>query len=205
MGWLARLFESTDARAERELHEAIGDKSASVIAINAFIERAPMSINSRLNREKATAVHRAVAARKPSIVGLLVKHGADINAKDARGWSPLEHAAFTADVDMTSLLLKLGANVREESDACGGNALTKLLLGGNWAMGKLANAPSGQLDESRRKEIAEGWEARAKAIITILVKNGSPMTGLISPYDLAKENGLTDIAELLRRSYGLDA
>ena len=57
-----------------------------------------------------TALHYASSARRPFTVNLLLQHGADINAQDALGYTPLMASASATDV--THLLLAQGADLK---------------------------------------------------------------------------------------------
>jgi hypothetical protein len=48
------------------------------------------------------------------LVGLLMHHGADINARDVYGWTPLDHALQTSGANVAKLLLKHGAECTKD-------------------------------------------------------------------------------------------
>jgi ankyrin repeat protein len=54
----------------------------------------------------------AVKAGNREAVTRVLAGGADVNAADADGTTPLHHAAASADADLVALLIKSGANVR---------------------------------------------------------------------------------------------
>eukprot|EP01102_Stenamoeba_stenopodia_P021094 TRINITY_DN840_c0_g1_i1.p1 TRINITY_DN840_c0_g1~~TRINITY_DN840_c0_g1_i1.p1 ORF type:complete len:663 (+),score=185.71 TRINITY_DN840_c0_g1_i1:477-2465(+) len=61
-------------------------------------------------------LHLAAMQGSPELSGLLIKFGADVNKRDARGWSPLHVAcAFaredTTHLDVVELLIEKGANL----------------------------------------------------------------------------------------------
>ncbi len=62
------------------------------------------------NARKVQPLHAAVAARSQAIVQLLLDRGADPNAKQQVGYTPLMGAAGAGRDDMVSLLLARGAN-----------------------------------------------------------------------------------------------
>ena len=68
----------------------------------------------------ATPLHLASHAGGPSLLELLVAHGADAYAKDRMGWTPLHYAAFTGPVANVSTLLKLGADLDARTGASDG-------------------------------------------------------------------------------------
>ncbi len=70
----------------------------------------------------ATALRQAAFWGRPEIAEMLIKRGANVNARDARGDAPLHEAACLGHVEMARLLLKHGADV----NAKGGEGLTPL-------------------------------------------------------------------------------
>jgi uncharacterized protein len=63
-----------------------------------------------LNSFRVAPLHSAVASRAHEIVQLLLRHGADPNAKQQKGITPLHSAAHNGDVETTTALLKHGAD-----------------------------------------------------------------------------------------------
>lgn len=56
-------------------------------------------------------LHKAIVGGHVETVGLLLKHGADVNARDHLGCSPLHHAAETGNMSILQVLFTLGAEV----------------------------------------------------------------------------------------------
>jgi ankyrin repeat protein len=54
-------------------------------------------------------LHSAAAARDTAIIRLLLDHGADVNARQAGGWTPLHAAAMFGYAPLAELLLSRGA------------------------------------------------------------------------------------------------
>ncbi len=54
-------------------------------------------------------IHSAVASRVGSIVAMLLDRGADVNARQQGGWTPLHAAAIFDDLPLVELLLSRGA------------------------------------------------------------------------------------------------
>ncbi len=75
-------------------------------------------INNK-NRRGETALTRAITSKRipsssryPEIaVQWLIEHGADINAVDKDGWSPLKKAAWRGHTEIVKLLIEAGADV----------------------------------------------------------------------------------------------
>ncbi len=64
-----------------------------------------------------TALHWAILMRHPKIANILVNAGADLEARDAQGATPLMLAAQTRDVEVTELLIDAGADVNVRNTA----------------------------------------------------------------------------------------
>ena len=60
-----------------------------------------------------TALHFAAVGSHLDMIRLLVKKGADLNARDANGTSPLDHAVWRGYLDATAVLLANGARLNE--------------------------------------------------------------------------------------------
>jgi uncharacterized protein len=68
------------------------------------------------NSFNVAPLHSAVASRAREITQLLLRHGADPNAKQQKGITPLHSAAHNGDVEITILLLKHGADRDSRTD-----------------------------------------------------------------------------------------
>ncbi|PCD34539.1 hypothetical protein FGRA07_08857 [Fusarium graminearum] len=82
--------------------------------IRLFVQKG-VSVDARTTHEENTALIRAVRDGYPQIVSLLIKLGADVNASNNIGWTPLHFAAETGFEDVVEILLKAGANATAES------------------------------------------------------------------------------------------
>jgi len=83
--------------ADAETVAKLVDKGAEVSAVS----RNPMHL---------MPLHSAASARNAKAALALLKHGADANAKQEKGWAPLHAAAQNADQAMVDILLKHGAD-----------------------------------------------------------------------------------------------
>ena len=72
--------------------------------------------------DKTQKLKQAIIIGDEATIRNLVKEGADVNAKDDMGWSPLHYAARTRRLEIALLLLKLGAH----PDSREGNGRTAL-------------------------------------------------------------------------------
>ncbi len=76
------------------------------------------SVSRRMSRfeNSRTPLHFAVMQNQPDIVALLLRHGADLRAKDDRGLTPLNEATARTDRRIVEALLAAGAERQELSD-----------------------------------------------------------------------------------------
>jgi uncharacterized protein len=77
------------------------------------IARAGIDLNERMDRtnHRRTALHLAVVKNQPASLAALIELGADLNAQDAVGITPLDQAALDGQDAMVRLLLDGGAKV----------------------------------------------------------------------------------------------
>ncbi|MHC4604697.1 MAG: ankyrin repeat domain-containing protein, partial [Planctomycetota bacterium] len=115
------------------------------------------------------------AARDGDIehVRLLIARGADVNAKDNSGWTPLHQAAGGGHKDIVELLIEKGADVNAKDNKLG---MTPL----HWAAG------------TGRSEVAELLIARGAEV------NAQDKDGQTAAW-WAKNKGHTQVAELLSK------
>ena len=105
------------------------------------------------------ALHRAVLAGNVNDLNTALKAGADVNARDARGWTALMHAANKGYAPMVGPLLKAKANV----DARAADGATALFMsaahGHSEVIGLLLKAGADPSLEGPKGKTAEGLMA----------------------------------------------
>jgi len=62
------------------------------------------------------SMHWAAGGDHKKMVELLIDKGADVNARDEAGWTPLHYAAFNGHKDVAELLIAKGADVNAKND-----------------------------------------------------------------------------------------
>jgi ankyrin repeat protein len=61
------------------------------------------------NGQANLPLHAATVARQVDVVTVLLRHGCDVNARTASGWTPLHLAAHGGYAEMIDLLVERGA------------------------------------------------------------------------------------------------
>lgn len=119
---LLRLLQQHGARvpqlATRALFSAAGNTRSPEPAMAetaAFLLQAGADLKAREDESRWTLLHRAAYSGHTAVVALLLKHGADPNALDTQGCTPLWWAAGVGRFDNAALLLKNGADATLKS------------------------------------------------------------------------------------------
>lgn len=68
------------------------------------------------NATRVQPLHSAAAARAVGIVRLLLRHDADVNARQAGGFTALQAAAKSGDSELVAVLLEAGADPKLAND-----------------------------------------------------------------------------------------
>ena len=166
--------ETPTAKApDISIHKAADD--GNIEAIKQHIA-AGTDVNSN---DEWTPLH---AAANKETAELLIAKGADINAKDDTGGTPLFWAALEGNEEVAELLIKQGADVNAE----GPKGWTAL----HWAVA-MAQKKSVEL------LIGEGADVNAKDVIY-----GTPLDNVGRFYDTATKAKEADLANLLRKHGG---
>jgi ankyrin repeat protein len=85
---------------------------------------------SRRRADGNTLLHVASWSKNVDIVRVLLRNGADVNARAGEGWMPLHNAAEGDHVQNLAALLEGGADVLAEACGDGGTALAHALFSG---------------------------------------------------------------------------
>ncbi|MCZ7565502.1 MAG: ankyrin repeat domain-containing protein [Burkholderiales bacterium] len=113
-----------------------------------------------------SALHYAVFAGKRVVAELLIRHGADVNARSTNGSSPLMMAAREGHAELARLLLGVGADTTIRND-WGDDALAWAMRNGHARIGRMvarpdefaaaARAPSSSVRRPGRCRRRSGW------------------------------------------------
>ena len=137
----ARLLISRGARIDAKtseddlpLHFAVGMRWESMVQFLLEEEAIILRLDSdnsgfgrtdvKARNSATAALHRAVKEGHSRIVGHLIRHGADISARDSNGEAPLHIAVTCGFLDVVQLLLDEGAEVDERTS----QGVTPLLI-----------------------------------------------------------------------------
>ena len=75
-----------------------------------------LSDKSKEGKHGQTVLHAAIEQNRLDIVIYLLKNGANVNSKDARGGEPIHIAAMQNRIDAIKFLIRKGANVNARND-----------------------------------------------------------------------------------------
>jgi ankyrin repeat protein len=99
--------------SQNSLKIARAMKNGDIAKLEAFFA-AGLDPRDTTEGDRWNLLHRALVSvmrsPPPETVALLIHKGVDVNARDREGWSPLQFAARTKDLDVVKLLLEAGAD-----------------------------------------------------------------------------------------------
>jgi len=103
--------DGDDGYGTTPLHVSLenGYTPLSLFLIESGANPNKMPLHKFNNEELATPVH--LATRYPSVLKLILKHGASLTVKDHTGHTPLDWAAHDYHVESVQLLIAVGADV----------------------------------------------------------------------------------------------
>jgi ankyrin repeat protein len=100
-------FEVKKFRVKMKIFEAV--ETGNVEKLTKWIEMGE-SINS-ITKFSRTLLHNACFYKHLEIVTCLVQNGADLEAKDIMGWTPLRYSLAHQDLEIISYLVEQGADI----------------------------------------------------------------------------------------------
>lgn len=121
LGFFAIFFSIPSIRAQiSNLYDQQNDQVAginnlmSAVASNdvdgvKFFSKAGRALVNQKNLGGATVLHIASREKNLQIATILIENGADVNATDNEGWTPLMRASLSGDVSIVNLLLSKDA------------------------------------------------------------------------------------------------
>ena len=137
------------------------------------------------------ALHFAVRSGNLQEVNKLLASGADVNARDDLGGTPLLDAAWSGNVDITRVLLQHGADVNAVHREAGSTALEYAVLTGRSAIVRLLLAAGADTNRRYRYDQTVLHIAAARGFLPILELLVNPHASL-NPVDA---NGNTPLDE----------
>ena len=106
-----------DRRAQPPLY-CVGNQCSAPGAsqvVRALLERTPADVNAAYGVKRCTALHMAARRGNTEVIRALLDAGADIEARDSKGETPLRRAVNCNKVAAAKLLLERGANPYSKS------------------------------------------------------------------------------------------
>jgi len=85
-------------------------------AVRALLNKGAKVNAPSTNAMRNMALHAAAAGRAKTVAKLLLDAGADVNARQNGGWTPLHSAAQNGDVEFARILAGAGADVSVRAD-----------------------------------------------------------------------------------------
>ncbi|CEJ86403.1 hypothetical protein VHEMI04095 [[Torrubiella] hemipterigena] len=174
-------------------------------ALDLYLDEMGPAADSAILDDKQTLLHIAAEYGQTDNVRILLRRGANIQAKNKWGLTPLHSAALKGWYDTVTVLIEAGANLNERdmfdrtplafaTYEIRQTALAFLLLKNG------ATFASYEAD-SLLPTLAHAIDANELEVVKILVEGGVPFqmkdTYRATPYQRAKQAGLEDIAQYL--------
>jgi ankyrin repeat protein len=85
----------------------------------------PALKSTRKRQTGRTALHFAVVGDHLDVIRFLIEKGAEVNARDAEGTSPLDDAVWRGYLDVTAILLAHGARLNEAETKTGATPINE--------------------------------------------------------------------------------
>jgi len=160
-------------------------------------------INVRNQYNGKTPLHESILSSKPNCAKLLIEKGAEVNAKDTDGWTPLICASRDGHIEVAKLLIEKEAEVNAK-DTDGWTPLILALRFGHFEVAKLlienraeVNAKSTYGSTPLICASSDGHIEVAKLLIEKGAEVNAKSTDGWTPLICASRNGHIEIAKLL--------
>ncbi len=202
-----------------DIHKAAYDRNIEAVK-QAIDDGADLNAKGRYG---ATPLLGAVNNSQKEIVELLIANGADVNAKADDGWTPLHSAAHWGHKEIAELLINKGANVNAKGSKQKETPLYTAASAGHREVAELLIDKGADVNAKRDllglqlTPLYAAVELGHKEVVELLIAKGADVNGDMggsipldhvafmksqSGLDLATINGLTEIANLLRKHGG---
>ncbi|KAH8847125.1 hypothetical protein MCOR23_011399 [Pyricularia oryzae] len=124
LSWLeGQDIDSVNVGGRTALHCAVDNSCGEIVAL--LLERGA-NVNNNAASYGLTPLHTAIYNKDAAMVSRLLDSGADAAWKDEEGWTPLEAAAHTGNVDIVNLVIGAGAKVDGDEGILSDTSLTPL-------------------------------------------------------------------------------
>jgi ankyrin repeat protein len=192
--------EKTMSPLAGKLLKAIDDEDTKVIA--QYLEKGN-DVNAIIDNE--TLLIHAAQKGKLSVVKFLLEHGANINAANESGFTPLMAAIASGHMDVLEELLAHGADIKAMTND-GETALTFAAFTGNIPAIRQLLSKGADINEGGKYAMtplmAAAIEDQLKAVKELLLNHAKVMTVNNmdqTAYHLAKQAGKKQVADFLLR------
>jgi serine/threonine-protein phosphatase 6 regulatory ankyrin repeat subunit B len=185
-----------------------------VLAVNRLLARNPQLVRARENKRGLTPLHVAAAYGHLPVVQTLLKHGAEVNAKDHMGSTPLFYAVGRDQISVARELLSHGAdvNIAVEHRVAGvsaGKVITPLVLAvrrANPQMVRLLIQHGARVRGSGSLAFFAAVNSGKVELVQMLLKAGADPLGRektwgATPLHTAAGNGHLNVMDVLRTYY----
>nr|8G3K_B Chain B, Cryo-EM imaging scaffold subunit B with DARPin - RCG-33 [synthetic construct]8G42_A Chain A, RCG-33 - Cryo-EM imaging scaffold subunit B fused to DARPin [synthetic construct]8G47_A Chain A, RCG-33 - Cryo-EM imaging scaffold subunit B fused to DARPin [synthetic construct]8G4F_A Chain A, RCG-33 - Cryo-EM imaging scaffold subunit B fused to DARPin [synthetic construct]8G4H_A Chain A, RCG-33 - Cryo-EM imaging scaffold subunit B fused to DARPin [synthetic construct] len=162
-------------------------------------------ISNKRKEELDKKLLEAARAGQDDEVAALLAKGADVNAHDTFGFTPLHLAALYGHLEIVEVLLKRGADINAD-DSYGRTPLHLAAMRGHLEIVELLlrwGADVNAADEEGRTPLHLAAKRGHLEIVEVLLKNGADVNAQDkfgkTAFDISIDNGNEDLAEILQK------